>query len=169
MPFSSPNGKKLIAEWVQAHSEKLTSMLDIGAGAGFYARLFRKYAPKAYRIGLEIYGPYIKKFQLEKKYHELIFGNVLDLALPPAHCIILGDVLEHMERRDAERLIDKIKNKYLYIIVSVPVGEYIQGEMYGNKFEAHLTTWSYDELCQLFKNFAVKQNFGDVAVFINKE
>jgi hypothetical protein len=30
-----------------------------------------------------------------------------------------------------------------------------------------LTAWSYVELHELFKNFQIKQNCGDVAVFIN--
>ena len=167
MPFSSPHGKKLIAEWLKSHDGNFEIAMDYGAGAGNYGKLLSEHAPKARRIGVEIFWPYIEKYELKKIYNEIILSDARSVAPPVGSLSIFGDILEHMPKIDAVNLIEQAVRNSKFIIACVPVGEYKQGACYGNEYEAHVAMWSYEELCDLFKNFAVRQNFGDVAVFIN--
>jgi hypothetical protein len=176
MPYSSNNGKEFfINEFVKLADQvwrekpvhnKNVYVLDIGVGAGIYADLITTelsqrqgvVKPDQVKIaGVEIYYPYVKNFDLNYKYDRLIIGDARHLDYssfyPPFQSyfdfVILGDVVEHMTKEEALKLIDKIPTQY--VILSIPISIYHQGEEFGNPFEAHVKPdWSHDEVIHAF-------------------
>ncbi len=103
-PCSKIEGKKEILSYLKFRfglGENLT-VLDVGAGSGAYGKLLREGMPKSRILGVEIFEPYVDRFGLEEIYDRVIVGDVLDedFDLSP-DVVIIGDVLEHMDRADA--------------------------------------------------------------------
>ena len=106
MPFSSENGKAYIRNIVGR--VKHDRMLDIGCGSGTYAKMF----PEARWTGVEVWEPYIEEFKLNDLYEEVILSDVRALRIATLgrfDVAILGDVLEHMEKSDAQDLLERVK------------------------------------------------------------
>lgn len=166
MPVSMKQGKNLITGWLTQHAAKISSVVDFGAGAGWYGKTIREIAPSANLIAVEIWEPYIKKYELEKIYNEVIVADALSVRFDFFDLAIFGDVLEHMTKEKARALIEQTREKATYIIVSIPHGSMPQGPVFGNEFESHVSTWEWEELCELFKDFEIKEKFLQIAVFI---
>lgn len=124
------------------------SVLDVGAGAGTYAR-FRQ--PEQRWTAIEIWQPSIAQFALEQKYDHVICGDARVVPIAKHDVIILGDVLEHMDVRDAQALVTRCRQAAKYVIVSIPIGHYPQGAFDGNPYEEHVTDdWSVEEVREAF-------------------
>jgi len=72
-----------------------------------------------------------------KKYDNVYLGSIVDFDISKYDCIILGDILEHINIKDAKKLVTKIHNLNKKCLVAVPY-EMEQGEYEGNKYEEHL-------------------------------
>ena len=168
MPYSSNYGKKIIIDWLSIQRKDIKDIVDFGAGAGYYGKLFKKFVPACYCIGVEIFEPYIEKYRLSAIYDEIYTDDASKMALPNADIAVCGDVIEHMTKDVATDFIKRIEAKYRHVIVSIPIGSYPQGASHGNEFESHLSEWSFDELCEIFKNFKIKLNYRIIAVFIKE-
>ena len=104
MPYSSYNGKQVINHFIKQHPE-IKSAVDFGAGAGWYGKKIRTIHPGMRLTAIEGYAPNIEKFELRKIYDEVIEGNFEHLAWPEADLAIFGDVLEHLEKETAIKMI----------------------------------------------------------------
>jgi hypothetical protein len=147
MPFSSELGKDWIVEKVTGHF--FHSVLDVGPGSGTYHRLLNELLPGAHWTCIEIWEPYVEQFGLRDIYDSVIVRDALDV--PPLGSFdlaIFGDVVEHVERESAERLV--LQFDWRSAIISMPVCEYPQGAHGGNPHEAHLATWSVDDVHDIF-------------------
>jgi hypothetical protein len=140
-----------------------------GAGAGYYGKLFKKLVPSCYCTAVEVFVPYIEKYRLSAIYDKIYTDDASKMALPSADLAICGDVIEHMTKDVATDFIKRIEAKYRHVIVSIPFGSYPQGSSEGNEFEKHLSTFDLFELSELFKNFAIMETKGNIAVFIKNE
>lgn len=152
MPSSVVQGKQEIKEFIHDKPD-IETIVDVGAGSATYPKLLRyELAPLFYKfIAIEIWEPYVEMFQLHKHYEKIIIGDASKLKeLPDGHCIIFGDVLEHMEKADALDLIKRAIQKYKHVVISIPLGVTGFGkEHYGNKYELHISTWEFDEINKL--------------------
>lgn len=150
MPASSFIGKKTTKNWFLRRND-IKKIIDIGCGEGTYWNLLEKDTKdkNIYKwIGVDVWEPYIDRFQLFSKYDDVIIGDVREIALPDGDCYIFGDVLEHMTKEEAKKVIASIpKDKHL--IISIPLGEYIQGAIEGNPYEEHKSYWNYEEVYAL--------------------
>ena len=72
MPISSPEGK----DWTRSKIRDLApeSLLDVGAGAGTYAKLLADDRP-ARLTALEVFEPYVEKYALRELYDEVLLGD----------------------------------------------------------------------------------------------
>lgn len=112
-----------------------STILDIGCGHGFYYKLLKDYFSKFDAV--EVWQPYIDEYKLNSMYDNVYNVNILDFDFNYYDIIIMGDILEHLDRTEAQTLLDKIKDKCGELIVVVPY--YLpQGEVFGNKYEIHL-------------------------------
>jgi len=162
MPDSSTKGKREIHEWF-GQQKDIQTVLDIGCGSGTYPKLLED---KKYDwAGIEIWYPYIKKYKLHDIYRNLICGDVTKIILPEADCVILGDIIEHLKKDDAIRLIGEVIGQFKHIVMSIPIN-YPQGEVGGNPYEEHKSIWTFKELSELLPSDFSKRQFDNIGVFI---
>lgn len=138
MPTSYQLYKDLIKNWILENVSLDAKILDVGAGCGTYSDLLRGYGYKMDAI--EIWEPYIKKYNLKDKYDVVMEMDVLDVYAPTLQnydMCILGDILEHLNIEDGQRLIKDISKHCKYFIVAIPY-QMEQGEHEGNIHETHL-------------------------------
>jgi SAM-dependent methyltransferase len=150
------------------------SVLDIGVGAGRWGFLLReqmetfrgRFNKKEWLtkvVGVEIWPKYLREYH-RYLYDQIFIGDIRDFVKKnkePFDLIVAGDVIEHLEKESALATIESLRaitNKCL--VLCVPLGSgYPQGEVQGNKAEAHLSTWEE-------KDF---EPFGVIAKLIVKE
>ena len=138
MPTSYPLYKDSIRNWVLQNIPLNAKILDIGAGCGTYSDLLRGYG---YKIdAVEIWEPYIDKYELKKKYDVVYHKNILAIdfvILDKYDFFILGDVLEHLTIEEGQLVMLFLKQNKKKYIVAVPY-QMEQGEHEGNTHETHL-------------------------------
>lgn len=155
-------GKSTIVEWVK-QIENVNTILDIGAGAGTYYNLFVQdngMLKNSNWLAVEAWKPYIDKFQLTKKYNNVLNEDVRKINwnnLNNIDITIMGDVLEHMTKEDAITVVDNVMSRSRYAIISIPVKHWPQGAIENNPFEIHVKDdWSMDEVNETFSKYIIK-------------
>lgn len=133
MPHSYPYFKQEVKTFIESKIPKNSRILDVGPGEGTYAKLLDEYRMDC----VEIYKPYIEEFGLIDLYDNVINDDVMNVDLTPYDFIIVGDVLEHLNVRNAQRLVYNIITSGKECMIAVP---YMmeQGEWGGNVHETHL-------------------------------
>lgn len=160
MPWSSPAGKQYVVDYVNTVEPDI--VVDIGPGVGTYASLLRK--PNQYWIGVEIWAPYIERYQLKNLYNKVIVSDVVYWDAVPCDVCICGDVIEHLRPNDAKKVIKKLKAKADHLILSIPLGFVPQGEAEGNPFERHIDPhWTYAKVFDIAGQPTKFLSFKDVA------
>lgn len=158
MPFSSNSGKAFI----KSLALKANTVLDIGAGSGTYKDLFGDVGK--HWTALEIWSPYVEKYGLLSKYNEVVINDVRDFSFNKKYDLCFaGDILEHMSLEDSKKVIERLKSNCDTVIVSVPLGEYPQGEYDGNPHEAHVQTLTHEGVIEHFgkpSKFHIDQEIG---------
>jgi len=177
MPKSSRDGKQAIIEWLQRMSDVKT-VLDIGAGKGTYKRLcdgfivYKEIPPltpilqDAEWTAVEVWQPYIEEYELNHLYDNVINEDVRNFqkTLGEYDLAFAGDVLEHMTKEDAVRLVKTLTKKCKVLIVSIPIGYHPQGEHNDNPYEVHVKDdWTHQEFIGTFadiKKFSIDDDIG---------
>lgn len=131
------------------------SVLDIGCGFGLWGFLCREYIdvmngnvqPEEWKVridGIEYWEPYIQSHQ-RALYDSIQIGDIRELApdIDTYELIIAGDVIEHLDKCDGERVIRELYEKAeRALMVNIPLGEgWEHPEQYGNPGELHRSTW----------------------------
>lgn len=165
MPSSKVNGKQQIKEWFEGRDD-IHSIVDYGAGSGTYRKLL---GGDYHWIAVEIFSPYVEKYKLNDLYNVVIVADIKDTDLIPADCAIYGDVLEHLKKEEALFELEQALIYYKHVVVSIPVTE--KGELspakvhYGNKYERHLSGWTWKEIAEL-ANWDLRLESGGLGVFV---
>ncbi|SRR6266404_6823440 len=157
MPVSAFEGKNYIRDVLAKIHQTIPikSVLDIGVGAGTYSNLFRASYPGKW-IGVEIWEPYIEKYQLIKKYDEIHVGDARQMEFPEAdyptyNVCFLGDILEHMTPQEAIALYNKGLDAAEFVFISIPIILYPQKTVEGNPYETHIAPdWTHDKVVSTF-------------------
>jgi cyclopropane fatty-acyl-phospholipid synthase-like methyltransferase len=168
MPISDQSNQSWVIE--QLKSLELTSMLDVGAGAGTYAHIFAQHFPNVNRFAVEAWTPYINEFELQMLYTEVFNRDIRDHKYFTYDIVIFGDVLEHMTKEEALVVWGKVAKKAKYALISIPIIHYPQDEVHGNPFERHVKDdWTHEEVLETFPqitNFVTSDVVGSyLAVF----
>lgn len=150
--MSSVEGKEWTRDRVRALADVgPVSVLDIGPGVGTYAKLLA--GPGVSRLtGIEIWEPYVHTYRLRDYYDEVIVGDARVVDWPSADVVIMGDVAEHMDVPDAQRLWRKAEaSAAKAIFLSIPIVHYPQGHIEGNPHEHHVVEdWNHDRVLAAF-------------------
>jgi hypothetical protein len=135
MPTSFQYFKQEVRDYIVDNIDINKKILDVGAGIGTYSDMLKNYG--YYMDCVEIYGPYVSNYQLDKKYNNVFIQSIVGFHFDYYEFIIMGDVLEHLSVEDAQSIIRKIVHSGKQCLVAVP---YLmeQGEHEGNIHEAHL-------------------------------
>lgn len=147
MPYSDAEGKDAALAWYEEIQPR--TVVDVGAGSGTYVQAVRVKSPwRGYWTAVEAWAPYVPRFGLDGLYDVVVVADARRLVAPfyRADLVIAGDVLEHMPRADAVRLLGKIRAHAANLIVSVPVLHLDQGAVYGNPHETHVDHWTADQM-----------------------
>jgi hypothetical protein len=146
------------------------SVLDIGIGTGTYGMLLRQYlevgagrlTPAQWVVkidGVEIFENY-RNPVWNYCYNNIIIGDIHAhlSVLQTYDVILLSDVLEHFSKNDGQELINKLMNLSSYIFITSPRVDYPQEDVYGNKYEIHLSSWKkcdFEGYNRIFLNLGI--------------
>jgi hypothetical protein len=157
MPTSRPYAIEHICNWIIEN--KPHRILDIGFGHGKWGFLAREYTDVWYgRMlnyngirtiidGIDIYSKYNTPITREI-YNTIYIGDVLAI-LPNLNAydlIICCDMLEHLNKKQGERLLKWIRVKAFDAFITTPQKQSNQQAVYGNEHEKHLCGWNEIEL-----------------------
>ncbi|MBI2372699.1 MAG: hypothetical protein HYV07_01740 [Deltaproteobacteria bacterium] len=165
MPSSRPDHIPLILDLVR--QLRPSSILDIGTGFGKWGMLFREYSdiilsenhPVRYRRegwrvridGVEGFEAYLTPVH-RYVYDEVFVGDMRKVVpeLGRYDLIFLGDVIEHVDKRDGLRLLaDCLGRANQAVIVSTPARETHQAAVCHNALEIHRSLWGGSDFAKL--------------------
>jgi len=145
------------------------SILDIGVGFGRWGILYREFLEiwddGRYNCdwlrtidGVEIYPGYVQEYH--KYFYDTIYiNNALDFlkSLDREYNLInFGDVIEHMDRKIGEEIIDLALSKSRYVLITIPIGKHWQQEgTKENPYEEHKSIW-YNRDFVKYKHHKIK-------------
>lgn len=132
------------------------SVLDVGLGFGTWGFLCRTHLdvfpgrvqPQDWQVrieGVELFAPYIQAHQ-RALYDAIHIADIREAARTLGHydLIIAGDVIEHLDKDDAEDVLDLLYQKAdRALLVNIPIGAegWEHGENHGNPGELHRSAW----------------------------
>ena len=137
MPSSYPHTILPILQTIENLKPK--SILDIGFGRGKYGFLIKEYFPSIKCDGLEVFENYITELQ-KQIYGKIFIRNALNTEIRPYDLYLLIDIIEHWERPEVYKLLDKLLENG-NVIIATPNKFIEQGEVNGNKWETHKSFW----------------------------
>jgi hypothetical protein len=173
MPFSDPAGKmwSLVVLLNLERARPIVRVLDVGPGRGVYSQ-FRKswqHSPQHW-TAVEVWGPYVKEYDLVSKYDEVIVADIryLDWSLvAPQDLVICGDVLEHMTKAEALSVVTRALEHARVVLISIPIIHMPQDEVYGNQYEAHVKDdWTHQECLASFPDIVLALEQPPVGVYL---
>lgn len=142
--------------------EKNIRILDVGPGRGIYNQLLKS---KGYTHidAVEVYKPYIDKFNLNKIYNNVFNEDIVKFRYDYYDLIIFGDVLEHLKVADAKRVLKYARERSKLIAVAVPYNNYQIGQQLdgsGDHRQFDLTREVFMERFEGFKLLLDNESFG---------
>lgn len=118
-----------------------TKVLDLGCGP---SSPISKIKHSAITTGVDAFLPYIEQAKSNKTHTNYVFGNILEMKFKKNSfdTVILIDVIEHMNEKDAYKLIDLASFwAAKKIIINTPNGFVKQHALDGNPLQEHLSGW----------------------------
>lgn len=118
------------------------SVLDLGCGHNSPLSILP--ISSRYTVGVDLFKFCILESRKNDTHYGYILGDLRDLGIrnKSFDAIIMLNVLEHLEKKDGQKLltdIEKIAKKK--IIISVPHGLQIQESYAGNPYQKHRSAW----------------------------
>lgn len=121
--ITTPYLKSIIA-FLESHNNSLT-VCDLGCGDFNIGKHLTKYSKKY--IAVDIVESLIERNKKLFKEDNLAF-HALDISkqeLPPADCIILRQVLQHLSNQEIQKVVEKLINyKYVILTEHIPLGHF---------------------------------------------
>jgi 2-polyprenyl-3-methyl-5-hydroxy-6-metoxy-1,4-benzoquinol methylase len=162
---SLKGGKEEIVEWFKENESLNDRILDIGAGSGTYIKLIKhkeQLCSDASWVAVEAWKDYVEKYQLANKYNIVINQDARELnwsEMGQFSTAIAGDVLEHMTKDDAIKLVDNILLHCKTLIISIPIIHMPQDELDNNPFEVHVKDdWSHEEVLDTWGKYITQHH-----------
>jgi len=129
----------------------IKSILDVGAGSGTYADALRDAGWQGTIDAIEVWQPYIDKFDLASKYRTVYAIDARDFCEFYYDLVIFGDVLEHMPESDAVEIWTRASNQAASGVIAIPIIHYHQTALNGNPYEEHVTEdWTPEKVVSTF-------------------
>ena len=144
MASSSPLGIPIIVKWLWNLRPK--TILDVGCGFGKYGFLcrdvleicqerYKKSDWKSKVDAVEIFEPFVRTPLHEYLYDNIIIGDAREIDYGNYDLIILGDILEHLEKQEALDLVRMLRTHCTWMIIQTPYGKMKSPAVFGNPAE----------------------------------
>lgn len=171
MPFSSNSGKNWIKQVLPILHTRvgINHVLDVGAGMGTYSSIIEKVNSNALINAIEVWEPYVEQYELNQLYDYVFRQDVreFDFTAQYYDLVIFGDILEHLTKTEAVRVVGEALENSQFVLLSIPIGYYPQGEYAGNPHEAHVTdNWSVREVLDTFQCVQAHHLDAEIGVFL---
>lgn len=140
-------------------------LIDLGCGKGDVEKyLWMKLSKKRhyiYSVGLDIYLPYLK--MSKGVLDDVIMADIrfLPFRQHATNIILLLDVIEHLEKLEALKLLNSIEaivKEYSIMLLITPYGFIPQDDIDNNPYQRHLSGWFPEEL--MLKGFIPMAGLG---------
>lgn len=133
-------------------NNKPMSILDVGAGSGTYAKALRSNGYTRAKIdAIEVWQPYIDEFKLDRFYQNVYTADIREWDSFKYDLVIFGDILEHMTKKEAIDVWDKVSKNAKFALIAIPIIHYHQDEINGNPYEKHVKDdWTHEEVLATF-------------------
>lgn len=132
---------------------KVSTILDVGAGSGTYADYFASNKRRFKIAALEVWKPYIDEYELAKKYYKVYEADVREHQNFDFDLVIFGDILEHMNKEDALEVWDRVSQQARFAVIAIPIIHYHQGPINDNPYEEHVKEdWTNEEVLESFSH-----------------
>lgn len=134
-------------------------VLDVGIGFGMYGAVVREWVDlgvqpwRTHLTGVEVHAAY--RNPVWDLYDEIFAGTIeqyLQRPTEPFDAVILGDVIEHMEKSAGRSLLIHLQQLVAPggdLFVSTPATFFEQGAVYNNPYERHVCHWIPEEFTAL--------------------
>jgi ubiquinone/menaquinone biosynthesis C-methylase UbiE len=127
---------------------RCATLLDVGCGSDSPIRNFSK---KMECVGVDAFGPSIERSQKKGIHSRYVKGDVLDIdrLFPPKSfdCVLASDLIEHLERKEGERLLRKMERlAKKKVVVFTPNGFLRQEGFENNPWQVHKSGWSVSDM-----------------------
>jgi hypothetical protein len=171
MPMSDPSHRpwviKRLREAAGGDLGRVRSVIDVGAGFGGWREFAGPWMPNSRWTAVEIWQPYMERFMLPNRYHQVHCADVRLLdPFPRADIVIFGDVLEHMPAQDAAAVWYRARAVSWRLVIGIPVRPYPQGASQGNPFEAHVADWTEWQVRNTFDGIYAQSVNPDTGAFL---
>lgn len=161
MATSYATYKKEITDYLKNNFDRNVKILDVGAGEGTYLPFLQDYFTNIEAV--EVFKPNIDNFNLEQRYNRVYNINIIDFNYEFYDIIIFGDVIEHLEINDAQKVLKYAFNRCKEMIVAVPYLS-TQGIEENNIYEIHKQDDLTDEIMKerypYLKNVFKNEKYG---------
>lgn len=127
--------KKDVAEYLKNRFNQDATVLDVGAGEGTYYDLIGDYFKNMDAV--EVFKPNIDNFGLESKYKKVYNANICNFKYDFYDIIIFGDIIEHLNVNEAQKVLKYAFTRCREMIVAVPY-QLKQGIEEDNVYEIHI-------------------------------
>ena len=140
-------------------------VLDIGCGIGDYLSQTQS---AEYVVGIDPHLPYVEKAQSRAPWAKVLNTDGISFLKESSDqfdCILMIDVLEHLQQSDAIALVTEAKKHCMGIILSqIPIGiheqHHDQWNLGGEEWQTHRSTWEDTTVEQLgFDNVYVWKDY----------
>ena len=161
MAFSAQEGKGFFKDWLihVARPLEFKRFLDVGCGAGLYGDIIREVFGKEVQVdAVEGFAEYVVRYNLLSKYDRVFLEDIRKVSskMEDYDLIVCGDVLEHIDKADAMRVVSDLclASRFLWGALPLKVEGrqwstgYHQGseEWQENPLNKHLHDWTMWEL-----------------------
>lgn len=131
---------------LQKELKGCNTVLDLGCGPSSPLKNCQNIK---FSLGVEAFKPYLNISKKQKIHTKYLQKNILNLDFPKNSfdAIILIEVLEHLTKKDGQKIL-KLANKWAKnkIIISTPNLYFPMNEVDHNPYQKHLSGWSIPEL-----------------------
>lgn len=128
-------------------------VVDLGVGGGKYGVLCRealdwvhgRCAPETWQamiVGMEGFESYRNPAWSCYTNVEIVDFVAVYEKIQNCDLVMMIDSLEHLDMPTAKTVLETLVKNNKHVIISVPIGECPQGEVFGNTYEKHRSTWS---------------------------
>lgn len=126
--------KKEITDFLKFTFDKDATILDVGAGEGTYLPYLQDYFTNIEAV--EVFLPNIINYDLENRYKKVYNIDIRNFTYDYYDIIIFGDVIEHLEVKEAQKVLKYALERCKQLIVAVPYKAQ-QGIEEDNIYEIH--------------------------------